>query len=88
MSYILITAIKSKNVAKIYTIIQTQVWILKPDEKHEKNAPNEKSRDFCLIFMNSMEDGRRNPGTRPWTFKTRENPGFRPSTFDDCEYQL
>ncbi len=25
--------------------------------------------------MNSMEDGRRNPGSRPWTF-------------DDCRYQL
>jgi hypothetical protein len=37
--------------------------------------------------MNSMEDGRRNPGSRPWTFKTRENPGSRPSTFADCEYQ-
>jgi hypothetical protein len=38
--------------------------------------------------MNSMEDGRRNPGSGPWTFKTRENPGFRPSTFADYEYQL
>jgi hypothetical protein len=53
-----------------------------------KNAPTEKSQDFCLTFMNSMEDGRRNPGSRPWTFKTRENPGSRPSTFADCEYQL
>jgi hypothetical protein len=51
-------------------------------------ARNEKSRDFCLTFMNSMEDGRRNPGSRPWTFKTRENPGSRPSTFADCEFQL
>jgi hypothetical protein len=50
-------------------------------------AGNEKSRDFCIRFMNSMEDGRRNPGSRPWTFKTRENPGSRPSTFADCEYQ-
>jgi hypothetical protein len=40
-----------------------------------KNAPTEKSQDFFLTFMNSMEDGRRNPGSRPWTFKTRENPG-------------
>ncbi len=40
-----------------------------------KNAPTGKSRDFCLMFMNSMEDERRNPGSRPWTFKTRENPG-------------
>jgi hypothetical protein len=23
----------------------------------EKNAPTEKSQDFCLTFMNSMEDG-------------------------------
>jgi hypothetical protein len=53
-----------------------------------KNAPTEKSLDFCLTFMNSMEDGRRNPGSRPWTFKTQENPGSRPSTFADCEYQL
>jgi hypothetical protein len=37
--------------------------------------------------MNNMEDGRRNPGSRPWTFKTRENPGSRPSTFGDCEFQ-
>jgi hypothetical protein len=37
---------------------------------------NEKSRNFCLMFMNSMEDGRENPGSRPWTF------------FDDYEYQL
>jgi hypothetical protein len=61
---------------------------LKSDKKEEKNAPNEKSRDFCKMFMNSMEDGRRNLGSRPWIFKTRENPGSRPSTFDDCEYQL
>jgi hypothetical protein len=40
-----------------------------------KHAPNEKSRDFCLMFMNSMEDKRENPGSRPWTF-------------DDYEYQL
>jgi hypothetical protein len=38
--------------------------------------------------MNNMEDGRRNPGSRPWTCKTRENPGSRPSTIADCEYQL
>jgi hypothetical protein len=29
------------------------------------------------MFMNSMEDGGRNPGSRPWTFKTRENPDLR-----------
>jgi hypothetical protein len=28
--------------------IQNQVGCLKPDKKHEKNAPNEKSRDLCL----------------------------------------
>jgi hypothetical protein len=38
----------------------------------KKNAANGKSRDFCLMFMNSMEDGRRNRGSRP-------------STFDVCE---
>jgi hypothetical protein len=38
--------------------------------------------------MNSMEDGRGNPGSRPWTFKTQENPGSRPWTFGDYEYQL
>jgi hypothetical protein len=53
-----------------------------------KNAPNEKSRDFSLMFMNSMEDWRENPGSRPWTYKTWENPGSRPWTFDDYEYQL
>jgi hypothetical protein len=53
-----------------------------------KNVPNEKSRDFCLMFMNSMEDGRENPGSRPWTFKTWKNQGSRPWTFDDYEYQL
>jgi hypothetical protein len=53
-----------------------------------KNAPTEKSQDFCPMFMNSMEDRRRNPGSRPWTFKTPENPGSRPSTFANCEYQL
>jgi hypothetical protein len=38
--------------------------------------------------MNSMEDRRRNRGSRPWIFKTRGNPGSRPWTFDVCEYQL
>ncbi len=42
-----------------------------------KSAPDEKSRDFRLMFMNSMADGRGNLGSRPWTFKTRENPGSR-----------
>jgi hypothetical protein len=28
--------------------------------------------------MNSMEDGRRNPASRPWTFKTREIQGLDP----------
>jgi hypothetical protein len=51
-------------------------------------VPDEKSRDFCLTFMNSMEDRRRNLGSRPWIFKTRENPGSRPWTFDDHGYQL
>jgi hypothetical protein len=32
-----------------------------------KNAQKEKSQDFCLMFMNSMEDGIRNPGSRLWT---------------------
>ncbi len=36
-----------------------------------------KNLEISLTFMNSMEDGRRNPGSRPWTFKTRENPGYR-----------
>ncbi len=39
------------------------------------------------MFMNSMEDGRGNPGSRPWTFKTGENPG-KPWTFGDYEFQL
>jgi hypothetical protein len=29
-----------------------------------------------MMFLNNMEDGRRNPGSKPWTFKTRENPGL------------
>jgi hypothetical protein len=57
--------------------------LLKPDKNHRKNAPNEKSQDFFLMFVNSMENGRRNPGSRPWTFTTRENPGSRPLSFDD-----
>jgi hypothetical protein len=51
---------------------------LKPDKKQEKNAPNEKSRDFCRMFMNSMEDGRRNPGSRPWFLKLGKIQGLDP----------
>jgi hypothetical protein len=42
------------------------------------HEPTKISLDFCLMFMNSMEDGRRNQGSIPWTFKTQENPGVRP----------
>jgi hypothetical protein len=55
--------------------------ILKGTKSRIKNAQTDKSRDFCLMFMYSMEDGRRNPGSRPWTFETQENPGSRPWTF-------
>jgi hypothetical protein len=35
--------------------------LLKPEKKTiPKKVPNEKSRDFCLTLVNSMEDERRN----------------------------
>jgi hypothetical protein len=40
-----------------------RIGVLKPDKKHEENVPNEKSQDFCLMFLKHMEDGRRNLGT-------------------------
>jgi hypothetical protein len=36
-----------------------------------KNVPDEKSRDFFLMFMNSMEDEQRNQASRPCTLKSR-----------------
>ncbi len=53
-----------------------------PDKNMRRNAQNEKSQDFCPTFMNRMEEGRRNRGSRDWIIKSRENPG---STFDVCE---
>ncbi len=86
---LLITILKSREISKnLYKSPDTGMDFSNQTKTTEKNAPTEKSEDFCLTFMNSMEDGRRNPGSRPWTFKTRENPESRPSTFADCEYQL
>jgi hypothetical protein len=71
---ILIIAFKSRKTDKNIQKSRPRTGFFKPGKNHRKNAPNEKSRDFCLTFMNSMEDGRRNPGSRPWTFQTQENP--------------
>ncbi len=62
--------------------------MLKSEKKRDKNTPDGKSRDFCLVFMNNVVDMRRNQGSRPWIFKTQENPGSRPWTFDDYEFHL
>ncbi len=40
------------------------------------------------MFMNNMEDRRKNLASKLWILQTRENPGSLPSTFDACEYQL
>jgi hypothetical protein len=58
-----------KKKRKIYKKkIQTQVDFLNQTKSLTKNAQDEKSRDFCLTFMNSMENNRRNRGPRPWIF--------------------
>jgi hypothetical protein len=53
--------LKVKKIAKIYSVIQALSLILKPDKKRDINGANEKSQDFCLMCLNRMEDGRRNP---------------------------
>jgi hypothetical protein len=40
------------------------------------------------IFAWCLGIAKRNPGSRPSTWKTRKNPGSRPSTFYDCEFHL
>jgi hypothetical protein len=40
-----------------------------------KKSIKEKTQDFYLMFMESIENGQGNPGSKPWTFGV-------------CEYQL
>ncbi len=78
-----ISYFKSKVQAKICT---TKLFVVpRMGKKHVKKRY--KSQDSCLMFMNSIEDWGRNPGSRAWTFHTLDNSMPRPWTFDDCEYQ-
>jgi hypothetical protein len=48
-------------------------WLLpvtKGKKEVTRNVPTEKSRDFCLITVNSMEDGGRNPESKSSISKT------------------
>ncbi len=59
---------------------RTRHGLKKPGKNHrEKNAPDEKSRDFCPMFMNSIKTFR---------IQTDLKSSAKPLSFDDCEFHI
>jgi hypothetical protein len=52
--------------------IQTLTWIFKTRQKAWQKCAKWKFRDFCMMFLISLEEIWRNPGCRPWTFDNFE----------------
>jgi hypothetical protein len=79
MSYILITMFKSKNVAKIYTIIQTQVWIFKIQTKSIKKMRQMKNLEiFAWCLWIAWKMGEEIHGLDPELLKLGKIQGLDP----------